>query len=178
MAIHTQEQARIQISTLIENYHTLKDPDLQSEANVRANFIDPLFEALNWPINDPAYYNREEYVRTVGFADISLRIKSTTKSPLLFVEAKRLGSIEPLARIQDRRNQNAAELHVKLPGMSVDRTREEQQAINYAYQRGMRWAVLTNFEHFRLFNARRDTLVLSFDNPSYTGQFGKSTGAS
>lgn len=166
MPIPDQEQARIQISNLIENFRTLENPELESEANVRANFIDPLFEALNWPVRDSAYYNREEYIRGAGFADIALKNDLSSKSPLLFVEAKRFGSIEPLNRVQDKRNRDVAQLRLKLPGMSVDRTREEQQAINYAYQNGMRWAILTNFERLRLFNARRDTLVLSFDSPT------------
>ncbi|MBK8022309.1 MAG: N-6 DNA methylase [Chloroflexi bacterium] len=49
--------------------------------------------------------------------------------------------------------------------MAVDRTPEEQQAINYAFGNGATWAILTNFEVFRLFNARRDWLVLSFETP-------------
>lgn len=162
----TQEQAKTILQTLIQRYHTLEHPELQSEANVRANFIDPLFEALGWPINNPVFYNREEFVRGVGFADIALKTDPTAEEPLIFVESKRLGGIEPLNRVQDRRNREVAYLRLQLPGMSVDRTREEQQAINYAYQKGMHWAILTNFEHLRLFNARRDTLVLNFDGPS------------
>jgi hypothetical protein len=52
-----------------------------------------------------------------------------------------------------------------LPGMATDRTAEEQQAINYAFKNGATWAILTNFEKLRLFNARRDWLVLSFERP-------------
>jgi len=51
MAILTQEQSRNRISSLIAGFRALEEPELQSEANVRANFIDPLFEALNWPIH-------------------------------------------------------------------------------------------------------------------------------
>jgi len=166
MATLNQDQARALINELIANYRKLERADLQSEANVRANFIDPLFAALNWPINDPVHYNREQFVRGAGFADIALKSDRVADTPLIFVEAKRFSSIELLNRVQDRRDRDVAQLRLKLPGMSVDRTREEQQAINYAYQNGMRWAVLTNFERLRLFNARRDTLVLSFDSPN------------
>ncbi len=164
MSTILSEQAREQLQQLIENCRSLSQPESQSEANVRANFIDPLFEALGWPVRDPALYNREQYVRGAGFADIALKVNPDADSPLIFVEAKRFGAIESLDRVQNRRNRSVAQLRLQLPGMSVDRTREEQQAINYAYQNGMRWAILTNFEHFRLFNARRDTLVLSFDS--------------
>ncbi|MCI0645538.1 MAG: N-6 DNA methylase [Chloroflexi bacterium] len=160
-----QEQAKNTIRTLIDRYRTLDHPEVQSEANVRANFIDPLFEALGWPITNSSYYNREEYVRGTGHADIALKVDPLAETPLIFIEAKRFKAIEPLDRVQDRRNRDVAQLRLQVPGMSVDRTREEQQAINYAYQKGMYWAILTNFEHLRLFNARRDTLVLSFDRP-------------
>ncbi|MDM8528521.1 N-6 DNA methylase [Anaerolineales bacterium HSG24] len=162
----TQQQAKEKIQELITEYRTLVAPETQSEANVRANFIDPLFEILGWLVRNPIFYNREAYVRGTGFADIALKIDPNADKPLIFVEAKRFGAIESLARVQDKRNRSVARLRLQLPGMSVDRTREEQQAINYAYQTGMRWAILTNFEHFRLFNARRDTLVLSFDTPN------------
>lgn len=159
------DQTLAKLSQLIETYRTLSHRELQSEANVRANFIDPLFALLGWPINNPTLYNREEFVRGTGFADIALKVNPQAENPLIYVEAKRFGAIDPLDRVQEKRNRAVARLRLQLPGMSVDRTREEQQAINYAYQKGMRWAVLTNFERLRLFNARRDTLVLSFDSP-------------
>ncbi len=165
MSTISPEQAKAKLQKLIENYRSLSQPETQSEANVRANFVDPLFEILGWPVHNPIFYNREEFVRGAGFADIALKVDPNADPPLIFVEAKRFGAIESLDRVQNRRNRSIAQLRLQLPGMSVDRTREEQQAINYAYQNGMRWAVLTNFEHFRLFNARRDTLVLSFDSP-------------
>jgi type I restriction-modification system DNA methylase subunit len=160
-----QEQAREKLQALVETYRALPAPDLESESNVRANFIDPLFELLGWPVRNPVHYNREEYVRGAGFVDIALKVDSAAADPLIFVEAKRFKAIDSLNRVQEKRNHRVAQLRLELPGMSVDRTREEQQAINYAYQKGMQWAVLTNFEHLRLFNARRDTLVLSFDGP-------------
>ncbi|MBN1259112.1 MAG: N-6 DNA methylase [Anaerolineae bacterium] len=160
------DQARKALEHLITDYYENYDDRtraLQSEANVRANFIDRLFsKVLGWPVDDPAYYNREQYVRRAGFADIALKAKADS-DPVLFVEAKRFGAIEPLNRVQLRRDLEVARL--QLPGMSVDRTREEQQAINYAYEQGIRWAVLTNFEQLRLFDAFRDTLVLSFETP-------------
>ena len=165
MSTNPPAQAKAKLQQLIENFHAVNQPELESESNVRANFIDPLFEALGWPIHNPTLYNREEFVRGVGFADIALKVNPAAETPFIFIEAKRFGRIESLDRIQSKRNQSVAKLRLQLPGMSVDRTREEQQAINYAYQNGMHWAVLTNFERFRLFNARRDTLVLSMDSP-------------
>ena len=50
-------QAKATLQGLIENYRSLSQPETQSEANVRANFVDPLFEALGWPVRNPTYYN-------------------------------------------------------------------------------------------------------------------------
>lgn len=161
-----KEQLIITLHSLIARYQTIPDLTLENESNIRANFIDPLFETLGWPIHDRRYYNREEYVRGVGFADIALKTDPKAKDPLIFVEAKPFGRIQPLAKIQAKRDREAVERNFHLPGMTVDRTREEQQVINYAYQKGIEWAILTNFEHFRLFNARRDTLVLNFEGPA------------
>ena len=83
MPTHIRNQAKAQLETLIESHRTLERPDLQSEANVRANFLDPLFAALGWPINDPTHYNREEHVRGLGFADIALKADPTADSPLI-----------------------------------------------------------------------------------------------
>lgn len=160
------EQAREALVELVDRYYQDYDDEkrnAQSEANVRANFIDPLFDKiLGWPIDDGDYYDREQYVRGAGRADIALTV-DPDMGPVLFVEAKRFGAIDPLDRVQLQRDRAVDQL--RLPGMSVDRTREEQQAINYAYEKGIRWAVLTNFEHLRLFDAFRDTLVLSFETP-------------
>ncbi len=161
----SMEQVKEALRQLIQTYHALRKPEVQSEANVRANFIDPLFEILGWPIRDPVYYDREQYLRGTGYADIALKADPQAEAPLIFIEAKRFGVIELLSRVQDRHDKSILRQRLRLPGMSVDRTREEQQAINYAYQNEITWAILTNFERLRLFNARRDTLVLSFDSP-------------
>ena len=89
----------------------------------------------------------------------------------IFVEAKRFGVIQEW-RWRDMLEGVVTPGQMALPGMAGDRTREEQQAINYAFQNGGTWAILTNFERLRLFNARRDWLVLSFERPTaYLDEF-------
>ena len=136
MSSFKKKQAEEKILKLIKEYDSLENRLSQSEANVRANFIDPLFEILGWEIRNPSLYNREEYVRGTGFADIALKINPKANEPLIFVEAKRFGAIETLNRLQRKRDLSVSRLRLQLPDMSVDRTREEQQAINYAYQKG------------------------------------------
>ena len=138
------------IGALVEEYRSLekkKGSKMKkiSEADVRADFIDRLFEILGWNIHDVDEYNREKYVRGAGFADITLQIDN---EPAVFVEAKRFGSIPFVDREK------------------TDWIEEERQVLNYAASpsRKIKWAVLTNFETFRLFNALNGMLVLSFDH--------------
>ncbi|MBU4032302.1 MAG: N-6 DNA methylase [Candidatus Thermoplasmatota archaeon] len=141
---------QIKINALVEDYLSLekkKGSKLKevSEADVRADFIDRLFEILGWNIHDVDEYNREKYVRGAGFADITLQIDN---EPAIFVEAKRFNSIPFVDREK------------------TDWIEEERQVLNYAASpsRKIKWAVLTNFEKFRLFNALNGMLVLSFES--------------
>ena len=72
----------------------------QSEADVRAGYIDLLFSALGWNVyNDPGgitSYRREGYIRGAGIVDVGLEI---TGQPALMLEAKRFGA---LARSSER----------------------------------------------------------------------------
>jgi hypothetical protein len=82
----------------------------------------------------------------------------------IFIEAKRAGKIAQLEEARLTMADVIRPTQLSLPGMATDRTAEEQQAINYAFQNGGTWAILTNFEKLRLVNARRDWLVLSFES--------------
>lgn len=68
------------IEELVGRYNSLKrskslnELESLSEANVRADFVDPLFEILGWNIKDPDEYDRENYIRKVGFADVALKL--------------------------------------------------------------------------------------------------------
>ena len=148
------------IEGLVSRYKELakskkrKDMEAISEANVRADFIDPLFEVLGWKVHDPDEYDRENYVRNVGFADVALKIAD---EPVIFVEAKRFGGIPP---ISERK--------------AADWTLEERQVILYAASSNCKWAVLTNFEKFRVFNALTGLTILDFESIyDYTDRFGE-----
>ena len=65
-----------QIAELIHKYEREANKK-QSEADVRANYIDWLFYYLGWDVwkQDPhpiTSYHREGYVRDAGFVDIGL----------------------------------------------------------------------------------------------------------
>jgi type I restriction-modification system DNA methylase subunit len=161
----TEDQARQKLQNLLTDYHNLSGYDRKemTEASVVRQFIDRLLEeVLGWPIKDPARYKYELSTQT-GRPDITF---IPEKGGTIFVEAKRFGIIKQLEQARFTTSGTITPGQMALPGMAVDRTPEEQQAINYAFSNNGTWAILTNFEKLRLFNARRDWLVLSFEEPS------------
>ncbi len=161
----SETAARKALQTLLEDYHKLTETDRKnmSEASVVRQFIDRLLEeVLGWPIKDPARYKYELHTQA-GRPDLTLFPEN---GGTVFVEAKRFGIIKELEQARYTIAGTIQPGQLALPGMAVDRTDEEQQAINYAFANGGTWAILTNFEKLRLFNARRDWLVLSFESPS------------
>lgn len=170
MTTFLQEQAQATIRRLIGQYRGLSEAErrMVTEASVVRQFIDPLLEALGWPIHDPARY-KYELVTQAGRPDMTLLPE---QGGVIFVEAKRFGAIQELAQARKTISGIVTPGQLALPGMATDRTPQEQQAINYAFQNGGTWAILTNFEKLRLFNARRDWLVLSFEEPqAYLDEF-------
>jgi type I restriction-modification system DNA methylase subunit len=151
-----------QIQSLIKKFNVLRMEKGESgmkdlsEANVRKDFIDPLFAALEWRTDDSHEYDAEKYVRGAGFADVALKIEG---KPVVFVEAKRFTEVP-----------SRAELNVQttLSGYKIyaDWSSEERQVLNYAAMSiDVKWAVLTNFEKFRLFNARTGIIILDIEKP-------------
>ncbi len=159
-----KQQAKKQIQQLSAKYNSLSANEKKdlTEATVVRQFIDPLLAALGWPIGDPAYYRYEQHT-VAGRPDMMLTLDNGQR---VFVEAKRFGKIKRLDEARNTLSGIVTPGQMSLPGMATDRTPEEQQAINYAFKNNGKWAILTNFEKLRLFNARRDWLVLSFEKPS------------
>ena len=154
----SEEKAREKLKILVQSYYDLVNSqsiELASESDVLV-FIERLFrDVLGWPTEDITKFQREKSVVNRKRVDRILNLDNGDK---IFIEAKRFGAIE---RLSDEWAIGPKQL--SLPGMATDRTPEEQQAINYAFQNDGTWAILTNFQIFRLFNARRDWLVFSFE---------------
>ncbi|MCD4685485.1 MAG: N-6 DNA methylase [Anaerolineae bacterium] len=159
-----EHDAKVALKKLIDKYHAL-DParrDEMTETDVVHQFITPLLgDVLGWPVGDPERYQFERRTE-VGRPDITLTLDNSER---VFVEAKRFGVLKELAEARTEVTGVLRPTQLALPGMAMDRTAEEQQAINYAFSTGGTWAILTNFERLRLFNARRDWLVFSFEKP-------------
>ena len=125
-ALPTPESAYAEIERRVNKFKALskRERDAYNEDNTRKDFIMPLFRALGWDITDSREVAAEEKVSR-GRVDFSFRIAGV---PRFFLETKRIAE---------------------------DLTKREfvQQAINYAWTKGVTWALLSDFEGLRVFNA-------------------------
>ncbi len=136
-----------EIAELVDKYKRETNKN-QSEADVRAGYIDLLFVALGWNVyNNPGEatnYRREGYIRGAGIVDVGLEIVG---QPVLMLEAKKFGV---LPRADERVG---------------DRTLEEKQLFRYARGKKIPYCILTDFERLQVFNADHERLILWFDEP-------------
>lgn len=124
----SKQQAKEEIEKLIEKYKVLSADDLKSynEANTRKNFILPFFEALGWDIRGEEVI--EEESASGKRVDYAFKISGITR---LFLEAKPLSA-------------------------DLDVPKWAEQAIWYAWHKSVPWAILTDFESIKIFNAEWD----------------------
>ena len=162
----SDEQLQYELKKLIDKYNKFKRDkgrsglDKLNETEVRKDFIDPFFAILGWNIHDSSEYGAEEHIKGVGRADIILRdpkLISIKPQSLVYVEAKRFGILHP---------KSLDTKQIDLLGKFVpDWTEEDRQATNYAMAKNIRWAILTNFEKLRFFNAKNGKLILNIEKP-------------
>jgi len=140
----SKEKARQEIAKLVEKYQSLSQTAIKgyTEAQTRRVFIEPLFSALGWDI-----YGGEEVVEEVkavaGRVDYVFKLHGVSQ---FYLEAKPL----------------RAEL-----------TKPEyiKQAITYAYNKGITWAILTNFEGLQVYNAQTGRPFINLTCESYLRDF-------
>ena len=156
MIMYTKEQAKEEIRLLVEKYQRIKDSGRINEFNeerTKKEFIEPLFEVLGWDVRNK-YSDDEVIVEekiSKGRVDYSFRINGI---PKFFLEAKSLK--EDLSNIKFI-----------------------EQAINYSWHKSCTWAILTDFEELKVFNAEWKTLnflqnqFLSFSYNTYLEKFEK-----
>ena len=118
--------AKIEVEGLVERFARLsaRNRKRYNEPATRQEFILPLFRALGWNIEDTREVSPEERVSR-GFVDFAFRLGSI---PRFFLETK------------------------KIPA-DLEDPRWARQAINYAWLKGVTWAVLSDFEGLKVFNA-------------------------
>lgn len=132
-----KDQIKESIAKLVEKYNNLKDQNKinsYNEAQTRNEFIEPLFEFLGWDmrnLRNHAEVTTEEGI-SGGRADLAFRINGM---PKFFLEAKAIR-------------------------VDLDVEGHARQAINYSWNKGVTWAVLTDFESIKVFNAQAESRYL------------------
>lgn len=124
-----QTTARQQIADLTRRYASMPEGRRAAlnENELRHSFILPLFSALGWDISDPDEMSSEEQISRKK-VDFGFYVR---RIPAFYLETKRQSA-------------------------GVDHPEFVRQAISYSWLKGVTWAVLTNFERLRVFNAVAD----------------------
>ncbi len=124
------EKAKALIGELVQKFESIsKDPQAvkrYNEENTKNEFIEPFFEALGWDVRNRKVYDevlKEQRVLR-GRADYAFRLNGVNR---FFVEAKSLKT--------DINNPDYA-----------------KQAIEYGFNKGVPYAILTDFEGLKVFN--------------------------
>lgn len=124
-----QTEAKQKITELIHKYDQVKKSGKiknYTEEDTKKGFIAPLFEALGWNFHDRDEVSSEEYDKSSGFIDYSFYLDGRAK---FYLEAKKLSA-----------NLHSGEF--------------AKQAIRYSWNKGVTWAVLTDFESLKVFYAQ------------------------
>ena len=135
---HMSDKAKTDIAKLVKKYDSLSQAERAkyTEADTGTKFILPLLRALGWDI-ESANEVKEQQRELNKPADIVL---VTNGIPRIVVELKQLS--------------------VSLDGSYTQggkKTYFADQAIRYAWNRRIDWAILTNFREIRLYDARSPT---------------------
>ena len=126
----TKESALVGIRKLVIKFDELKNSGSltqYNEAQTRNEFIEPMFEYLGWDMRN-LRHNREvitEESVSSGRVDLSFQIQGM---PVFFLEAKAIK-------------------------VNLDEWKWAEQAINYSWNKSVSWAVLSDFEGLKIFNA-------------------------
>lgn len=147
------ESAKQEIAKLVEKYNKLKIENKikdYNEAQTLSGFIEPLFMYLGWDVHNLDEVSPEDK-NTNGRVDRAFRINGIVK---FFLEAKSMKS----------------DLNIESYA---------QQAIKYSWNKGVSYAVLTDFEGIKVFNANarsktlRDKIIFQISCENYISDFDK-----
>ena len=127
-----KEAAREAVAALVEKFRSTPkaERDAYNEDETRHFFILPLFRALGWDTESPADMSAEEQISR-GFVDFGFYLNGV---PAFYLETKRVRE-------------------------DLEKDEFIRQAVNYAYLKGVTWAVLTDFEGLHIYNAEWETNI-------------------
>jgi len=125
-----KQKAKQQIQKLVEKYQRVAEANKiksYNEAQTRNEFIEPLFEYLGWDMRNLTTDNEVTTEENIsgGRVDLSFRFNNI---PAMFLEAKAMK-------------------------VDLDEWKWAEQAINYSWNKSVTWAILTDFESIKIFNA-------------------------
>ncbi len=125
-----KQEAKQQIQKLVEKYQRVAEAGKiksYNEAQTRNEFIEPLFEFLGWDMRNLATDNEVTTEENIsgGRVDLAFRLGNI---PVMFLEAKAMK-------------------------VDLDEWKWAEQAINYSWNKSVTWAILTDFEIIKIFNA-------------------------
>jgi len=146
----TPESAYPQIEKFVKKFKSLPAAERKNmnENATRQGYILPLFSALGWDTTDIHEVSPEEKVSR-GWVDFSFRLGEV---PRFFLETKKVRE-------------------------DLNDPRWVRQAVDYAWTKSVSWALLSDFEGLRVFNAEwrvTDPFMaefLNFDLDSYLSDF-------
>lgn len=124
----TKDEAKLKIIELVKKYEQVietRSISKYTEEETKKDFIQPFFHALGWDTQNKNEVTAEEHQQS-GRPDYGFYLNSRCK---FFVEAKALKT--------NLHNEEFA-----------------NQAVRYSWNKGVIWAVLTDFESLKVFNAQ------------------------
>ncbi len=130
-----RNQAKEEIKKLVAKYEHVKNSakvNSYTEEETKNAFVKPLFEALGWDFSEKEEVSAEEHISLAGRLDYGFHIN---RRPKFYLEVKKLKA--------DLNNEEFA-----------------RQAIKYSFNKGVTWAVLTDFEGIKVFNAQSPSKFL------------------
>ena len=141
------------IQKLVDKYEAIKkDGRLRtySEEDTIQGFILPLFEILGWDIRNKEEVSSQDHIKGSGRPDHTFKINGITQ---FYLESKKLNE-------------------------DLDNEKFAFQTINYSWNTGVTYAILTDFEGIKVFNAQRidktelmDKLVFEISYDKYISDF-------
>ncbi len=148
-----KEFVKQKIQKLIDKYEVIKkDGKLKtySEEDTIQGFILPLFETLGWDIRNKEEVSSQDHIKGSGRPDHTFKINGITQ---FYLESKKLNE-------------------------DLDNEKFAFQTINYSWNTGITYALLTDFEGVKVFNAQRidktdlmDKLVFELSYDKYISDF-------
>ena len=148
-----KELTKQNIQKLVEKYETIKKSGklrTYSEEDTIQGFILPLFEMLGWDIRNKEEVSSQDHIKGSGRPDHTFKINGITQ---FYLESKKLNE-------------------------DLDNEKFAFQTINYSWNTGVTYAILTDFEGLKVFNAQRidktelmDKLVFELSYDKYISDF-------